>query len=168
MRTRAAAYIAATLVIAVVALSFTQFEIRTVVDINAPPEKVWKAVVDFEHYGDWNTQLKFLGGEAKPGGNLHLLLAAKGADPYEFKPVVSRWVENKEFAWLAITGMPRVFDGEHFFELEDLGNGKTRVVNREEYRGVMSQVMKRLPMMENAPQGFDLMNAELKQYCEKP
>ena len=149
------------------ALGLTQFEIRSDVEINAPPDKVWKAVVDFPHYNTWNTQLSFLGGEVKPGGTLHLRLAAKGADPYEFKPVVSHWVENKTFAWLAVTGMPRVFDGEHFFELEDLGNGKTRVINREEYRGVLSQLMKRLPMMEGAPQGFALMNDELKRYCEK-
>jgi hypothetical protein len=63
--------------------------------------------------------------------------------------------------------LPRVFDGEHFFELQDLGNGKTMVVNREEYRGVLSLIIRNLPMMNNAPEGFELMNTELKRYCEQ-
>lgn len=49
------------------ALGLTQFEIRSDVEINAPPDKVWKTVVDFPHDRTWNTQLSFLGGEVKPG-----------------------------------------------------------------------------------------------------
>jgi hypothetical protein len=148
-------------------LSRTQFEIRKDVEINAPTAKVWSAIVDFKNYKTWNSQLAYLGGEAKPHGRLHLKLSVKGTDPYEFMPLVSYWEENKRFAWLAETGIPRVFDGEHFFELQDVGNGKTLVVNREEYRGVLSLIIRNLPMMKNAPEGFELMNTELKQYCEK-
>lgn len=153
--------------LAILGLSRTQFEIRKDVVINAPPEKVWNAVVDFKNYKAWNSQLAYLGGEAKPHGTLHLKLSVKGTDPYEFTPLVSYWEENKRFAWLAETGFPRVFDGEHFFELQDMGNGKTLVVNREEYRGVLSLIIRNLPMMKNAPEGFELMNTELKRYCEQ-
>lgn len=45
-------------------------------EINAPPNKVWKAAVDFPHDRTWNTQLSFLGGEVKPGGTLHLRLGS--------------------------------------------------------------------------------------------
>ena len=62
--------------------------------------------------------------------------------------------------------MPRVFDGEHFFELKELGNNKTLVINREEYRGVLSMIFKQLPMMKNAPNGFKKMNNEFKVYVE--
>ncbi|MFY8000653.1 MAG: SRPBCC family protein [Candidatus Kapaibacteriota bacterium] len=155
------------LIVVLFALSRTEFEIRKDVEINASPAKVWRAVVEFEKYKEWNSQLQYLGGEVKPQGLLHLKLSVKGTDPYEFKPIVSYWEENKRFAWLAATGLPRVFDGEHFFELQDLGNGKTMVVNREEYRGVLSLIIRNLPMMNNAPEGFELMNTELKRYCEQ-
>ena len=154
-------------IVILIVLSRTQFEIRKDVEINAPSAKVWRAVVEFEKYKEWNSQLQYLGGEVKPQGLLHLKLSVKGTDPYEFKPIVSYWEENKRFAWLAATGLPRVFDGEHFFELQDLGNGKTMVVNREEYRGVLSLIIRNLPMMKNAPEGFELMNTELKRYCEQ-
>jgi hypothetical protein len=148
-------------------LSRTSFEIRDEIEINAPIEKVWAAIIDFENYKNWNSQLTFLGGTIQPNGKLHLKLSAAGADPYEFKPDISYWQENKQFAWIAKTGLPRIFDGEHFFELKDLGNGKTRVTNREEYRGVLSQLFRQLPMMKTAPEGFRKMNTELKNFLEK-
>lgn len=150
----------------VLLLSRTSFEIRDDVEINASVDKVWNTVIDFDNYKKWNSQLTFLGGTVQPNGNLHLRLAAAGTDPYEFKPDISHWTERKQFAWLAQTGLPRIFDGEHFFELKDLGDGKTLLTNREEYRGVLSQIFRQLPMMKTAPEGFKKMNLELKNYVE--
>jgi hypothetical protein len=147
-------------------LSRTSFEIRADVEIDAAVESVWAAIIDFENYDQWNSQLSFLGGTVAPNGKLHLKLAADGATPYEFKPDISVWEEKKRFAWIAKTGLPRIFDGEHFFELKDMGNGKTLVINREEYRGVLSQIFRQLPMMKTAPNGFVKMNDELKKYIE--
>jgi len=152
----------------VLALSRTKFEIRHTIEVNAPVESVWAAVIDFKGYDRWNSQLSYLGGEVAPGGRLHLRLAVAGATPYEFKPNVSQWREQAVFGWIARTaGIPRLFDGEHFFELTDLGSGRTLLVNREEYRGVLSLLMQQLPMMKLAPQGFERMNQELKAFVEQ-
>jgi hypothetical protein len=159
-------YIIIGLIIVIGGLSLTSFEIKDKVEINASIEEVWATIIDFESYADWNSQLEYLGGEVKPNGKLHLKLAAEGADPYEFKPIISYWEENEKFAWLAQTGFPKVFDGEHFFELERVDDTTTLVTNREEYRGVMSLIMKNLPMMKTAPEGFKKMNEELKEYIE--
>lgn len=158
--------IAAALGLTLIVLSRTRFEIRHTIDIDAPPERVWSSIIDFPGYAAWNSQLAYLGGDVRPGGRLHLRLSAEGADPYEFKPDISRWEGNRSFAWIARTGLPRVFDGEHFFELERLPAGGTRLTNREEYRGVLSLVMQRLPMMKSAPRGFEKMNLELKRHIE--
>jgi hypothetical protein len=147
-------------------LSRSRFEIKHEIDIHASPPEVWQVITDFDNYKRWNSQLEYLGGEIKPGGKLHLKLSAEGTAPYVFKPTITYWEENATFGWLAITGIPGVFDGEHFFELKDIGNGKTRLINREEYRGIVSQIIKRLPMMKQAPQGFKKMNEELKVYVE--
>lgn len=154
-------------VLTILLLSRTSFEIRDDIEINASTDKVWDAIIDFENYKNWNSQLAFLGGTVQPNGKLHLKLSAAGAKPYEFKPDISYWQEKKQFAWIAQTGFPRIFDGEHFFELKDLGNGKTLLTNREEYRGVLSQLFRRLPMMKTAPEGFKKMNLELKNHIEK-
>ncbi len=159
-------YLIIGLLVVVIALSFTRFEIDEKVEVQAPVEKVWATIIDFESYSEWNSQLEYLGGTVEPGGQLQLKLSAAGAEPYEFKPIISHWEENKRFAWLARTGLPRIFDGEHFFELEKIDNNTTMVTNREEYRGVLSLIMKNLPMMKDAPEGFKKMNVELKNYIE--
>lgn len=156
----------AALVLLLGAASRTSFELREEVIIDAPPERVWAVIVDFPSYAQWNTQLAWLGGTAAPGEVLQLRLSAEGAQPYTFAPVVSHWEPNVRFAWLARTGLPRVFDGEHFFELFPVEGGKTRLVNRETYSGVLSRVMERLPMMARAPEGFVKMNAEYKARAE--
>lgn len=149
-------------------LSRTKFEVRHDIELEAPLEKVWTTIIDFKNYHRWNSQLSYLGGEVAPGGRLHLKLSVAGATPYEFKPAVSQWQDQAVFAWIARTGgIPRIFDGEHFFEMKTLGNGKTLLVNREEYRGVLSLLMQQLPMMKLAPQGFERMNQELKAFVEQ-
>jgi hypothetical protein len=147
-----------------VGLRFTGFEIRDEIELDAPPQKVWQAVTGFQNYHAWNTQVTYLGGTVAPGEKLRLRLSAAGSAPYTFAPVISQWEENKRFAWLARTGFPGIFDGEHFFEIIDLGNGTTRLINREEYRGILTLFIRQLPMMKNAPAGFARMNEELKQY----
>lgn len=149
------------------ALSFSSFEVREEVIIDAPPDKVWAVIIDFPSYAEWNSQLAWLGGTAAPEATLKLRLSAEGADPYEFQPVVSHFEPNVRFAWLARTGAPRVFDGEHFFELEPLAGGKTRVVNREHYSGLLAPIIQRQPMMQGAPKGFVKMNDELKRRAER-
>jgi uncharacterized membrane protein len=67
----------ALLVIAVllIILSRTKFEVRHEITLDAPIEKVWQTVIDFEHYNQWNTQLSYLGGKIAPNEKLHLKLA---------------------------------------------------------------------------------------------
>ena len=127
---KAALYFVFILFTLIVALSFTSFEINEKIEIDASKEEVWNTIIDFDNYAQWNSQLAYLGGAVEPNGKLHLKLSAEGTDPYEFKPDISYWEENTKFAWIAITGVPRVFDGEHFFELEETADGKTLVTNR--------------------------------------
>jgi len=60
------------LILAVILLSMTSFEIRDDIEINDSPDKVWKAEIDFDNYKLWNSQLTFLGGIVEPNGKLHL------------------------------------------------------------------------------------------------
>ena len=103
---------------ALLLLSRSHFEIRHEIEIRASVPQVWQAIIDFENYKRWNTQLEYLGGEVRPGGQLRLKLSAEGASSYEFESTISRWQENEKFAWLARTGISGIFDGEHFFELK--------------------------------------------------
>jgi hypothetical protein len=160
-------FILAAFILLLFVLSKTKFEVRHEVVIDSRVEKVWQAVIDFSNYKQWNSQLSYFGGAIVPTVRLHLKLSAEGAKPYEFKPLVSHYKENEVFGWIAKTGITGVFDGEHFFELKAKDNEQTLLVNREEYRGVLSLFMKQLPAMKAASKGFEKMNLELKHYFEK-
>lgn len=146
----------------------SQFEIRTVVMIHAPAQRVWQAIIDMRSYAKWNTQLVYLGGDVAIGKKVQLRLEAVGAKPYEFQPTIVQLEQPKHFTWLAITGLPCIFDGEHHYELTAQDEKTTIVVNREVYRGVLSIIIRKLPMMKSAPVGFEQMNKELKAYVEGP
>lgn len=146
-------------------LSQYQFEVRADTIIDAPPEKVWNALVQMDCYKDWNEQLQFLGGSIALGEKVNLKLSVDGAKPYEFSPTIIHWEESKKFGWIARTGLPGIFDGEHLFELEGKEE-KTFLVNRERYRGILAPIIQIQPMMKNAPKGFEKMNTQLKNYVE--
>jgi hypothetical protein len=97
-----------------VILSRTKFEVQNDVTINAPLEKVWETVIDLPNYNKWNSQLFHLDGKISLNEQIHLKLSVTGTAPYEFHPKISRWKEKQQLAWIAITGFPGVFDGEHF------------------------------------------------------
>jgi len=101
------------------------------------------------------------------GETIHLKLVPQGQNGYEFKPQVIALVPEQEFAWLAKTGFKGIFDGEHHFCIQDLGQGRCRLHNYEVYSGLLSPVMQRLSMMKDAQAGFDLMNAEIKAWAER-
>jgi hypothetical protein len=154
------------IVIVLFALSRTKFVIREEIEINASPSAVWAVLLAGEKYREWNSQLGWLGGPAQLGASLHLKLSVEGATPYEFRPEVTALTPEQRFTWLARTGFSGVFDGEHTFILLPISGGKTRLINQEEYRGILSMLMKRLPAMSLAPAGFRKMNQEIKQRAE--
>lgn len=164
---RVAVGVGALLVLGLGAASFSSFEVRADVVIDAPPEAVWSVLIDLPAHAAWNHQLTHLGGAVVKGEQLHLRLSADGAEPYEFFAEVTQLEAPKHFAWLGRTGLPRVFDGHHHFELEPLADGRTKLVNREQYSGVLSPLMRRLPMMANAQPGFAAMNEDLKREVER-
>jgi len=153
----------ATLAGVLLGLSRTQFAVEESLEIEAPPEVVWSVLMDGPRYKEWNSQLAWLGGPATLGETLHLKLSVEGVTPYEFKPAVTALEPNRRFTWLAQTGLPRIFDGEHSFTLEPSPSGGTRLKNREEYRGILSPFLENLAMMKAAPQGFRKMNEDLRQ-----
>lgn len=139
------------------------FKVSATTDIEATPETVWEAIIQMKKYADWNSQLHYLGGKLALDETIHLKLTPVGQKGYEFKPKVIEFKPNQQFAWVARTGFPGVFDGEHHFIITDLGNGHSRLDNFEIYSGLLSPIIKHLPMMKGADIGFAIMNKEIKQ-----
>lgn len=141
------------------------FEIRTQITIQATPQQVWRILMDFENYPNWNPFIKTLTGKAEKGARLQAFIEPPGAKGMTFKPTVLVVNAHKEFRWLGHLFIKGLFDGEHIFELSDNGNGSTTLVQREQFRGILVPLFKKM-LNENTFRGFEAMNEKLKALAE--
>jgi hypothetical protein len=139
-------------------------EIRDEIEIDAPPERVWAVLTDFESYPEWNPFVKHISGPVERGAKLDVRIVPPGKKGMGFKPSVTAAEPHRELAWLGHVLVPGIFDGEHRFEIEDLGGGRTRFVQREMFKGVLTPIMR--GTLVNTLEGFRQMNHALKKRVE--
>ena len=137
-------------------------ELRAEIEIDAPPERVWAVLLDFERFPDWNPFIRSIRGQALVGSRLEVLLGASGTRPMRFRPTVKAVVPNRELRWLGRLGLPRLFDGEHIFQIEPLGPTRAQFVQRERFRGLFVPLLAR-SLNRDARRGFEEMNRALRE-----
>ncbi len=141
-------------------------ELRTEIDIAASPEAVWKVLLDFAAFPQWNPFIQEASGERKVGSRLRVRIVPPGSQGMIFKPVVTVCEPNREFRWLGKLGFRGIFDGEHAFKLEPIAGGQTRLVQSEIFTGVLVPLLAK-SLDNQTKQGFEAMNAALKKQVER-
>lgn len=134
--------------------------IQTQIVIQAPKEKVWQVLMDFEKYPEWNPFILSLTGEAKVGEKI-----AVHFEDMDFKPKVKTVTENSTFEWLGHLLIPGIFDGKHRFELIDNRDGTTTLLHSENFKGILVLFMKKKLIRDVQPK-FEAMNLALKERVE--
>lgn len=82
-----------------------------------------------------------------------------------FKPTVRASEPGREFSWLGKLLLPRILDAEHQFRLEPVGEGRTKFVQSEEFRGFLVRlILNRIG--DQTRLGFEAMNQALKERVE--
>ncbi len=142
------------------------FVVQAETEIDAPAAVVWAVLTDMEAYDAWSTMLHYRGGALAEGGTIQLRLSLPNGPSYNFAPRVIALEPERRFTWRATTGVRGIFDGEHSFELAPLAGGRTFLLNREQYSGLLAPLLQRLPMMRDAPAGFVAMNEEIRARAE--
>jgi hypothetical protein len=142
--------------------------IDTTIEIDAPIEKVWAEFADFERWPEWNPFIVELGGEVAAGGRLDVRMQPPGGKAMTFRPEVLEFAPERELRWLGRVLLPGVFDGEHRFRLESVGDDRTRFTQSEKFRGVLAGLLMRGKMLERTARGFEAMNQALKRRVENP
>jgi hypothetical protein len=136
-------------------------ELRTEIDIDAPPEQVWPHLVDLGAYADWNPFITRAEGAAEEGARLSLRMEPPGGRGVTLHPRVTAVSEGSALEWLGHLGVPGLFDARHRFELTDTGWG-TRVVQKESFRGLLVRPLRR-SLDGSTRAGFEAMNAALRE-----
>ena len=141
-------------------------ELTTEIEINAPAGRVWAILTNLGQFEEWNPFIRDARGEVKLGSRLSVRIEPPGGRAMTFRPTVTRVSPEREFRWLGRFLMPGLFDGEHIFEISPAGEGRTRLVQRERFRGVLVPLLW-TGLATNTRQGFEAMNDALKKRAEK-
>ena len=139
-------------------------ELRTDIDIDAPPARVWDVLTDFAAYPAWNPFIRRVGGILAPRCRLLVRIEPPGGRAMTFRPVVLRVEPERELAWRGRTFIPRLFDGTHVFRLEPRGAG-VRFTHAETFHGLLVPLLRR-SLETMTRQGFESMNRALKARAE--
>ena len=73
--------------------------IETQIDINAPPEVVWKILVDTPNYSEWNPYHREVLGSPALGEHLTVMIHKPNGNRLTLQPQVTRHIENRLLAW---------------------------------------------------------------------
>lgn len=142
-------------------------QLRTQIDIHATPERVWQILTDFGAYPEWNPFLIQAGGTPVQGERLTLRMQPEGGRAMTFRPTVREATAGHRLRWLGHLLLPGIFDGEHSFTIEPLGEGHVRLVQQEDFRGVLVPLLARSLERRTLP-AFEHMNQALKRRAEQP
>ena len=141
-------------------------ELHTEIEIAASASTVWKHLVDFSRYPEWNPFVRSIVGEARQGARLKVSVSPPGGRGMTFRPVLLALLPEKELRWLGRLLLPGLFDGEHRFAIEPLSEGRVRFVHAERFAGILVGLLWKT-MEEDTRRGFEAMNDALKQVAEE-
>jgi len=140
-------------------------EIRTEIDIEASADRVWHSLTDFPAFAEWNPFIRHVSGVPKVGTKLEVFMQSSGTRVMRFRPTVTNAERDRELRWLGHLGVPGLFDGEHIFEIEALGEKRVHFVQRERFRGILVPLLAR-SLDRDTKRGFEEMNRALRSRME--
>lgn len=141
--------------------------LKSEIEIQASPERVWDVLTDFAAYPAWNPFIPRIAGAVEVGARLETRLQPPGGRGMSFRPTVLAADPAKELRWVGRLGVPGLFDGEHRFGIESLGPDRVRFVQEERFAGLLTPLVLRF-LERGTRQGFEAMNQALKARAEQP
>jgi hypothetical protein len=140
-------------------------QLRTQITIDATPERVWQVLTDFDAYPQWNPFMTQVSGTPARGERLTIHMQPEGGRAMTFRPTVREAVPQRQLRWLGHLLVPGIFDGEHSFTIEPQDGGGVRLVQQEDFRGVLVPLLAKSLDRRTLP-AFERMNQALKQRAE--
>jgi len=138
-------------------------KLETWIDINASCENVWKGLIDFGSWQNWNGFIPKAEGNLLIGEYFHIEVVPPGLKKMTFRPRIFEVVENSTITWGGgFLGF--VYQGSHHFILEKIDENRTRFRQIEYFKGPMVLLMTH--MINNTKLGYLAMNESFKKKIE--
>ncbi len=140
--------------------------IKEEIKIDAPVDKVWELLADFSSYSEWNPFLTDIEGDIQEGARLKVTISLPNARPVVFLPRIREVIPGRKLRWIGRIWVPKLFDGDHSFELEPSGSTHTRFVQKESFDGILVNTLWN-SIAADTHEGFRRMNSALKERAER-
>src|SRR6266511_1598566 len=142
-------------------------QLRTQIDIQASPERVWQVLTDFGAYSQWNPFMVQASGRAAQGERITIRMRPEGGRAMTFRPTVREAAARRRRSWLGHLVLPGRFGGEHSLTTEPLGEGRVRLPPPQECRCVLAPLLATSLGRRTLP-AFDHLNPALKRRAAQP
>lgn len=132
--------------------------------IDAPSEVVWRVLVDFDSYPDWNPVEIEARGVAVVGAAFEHTGKLPGRKPRTFKARIIEARPARALAWKGHVVVPGLFDVRHHLEIDPLDGDRSRLRQFEHFSGLLIPFMR--GVLRDTEAGFELANKAIKQRAE--
>ncbi len=140
-------------------------ELRSELQIDAPPDSVWRVLTSFVEYPDWNPFIKRVNGKLELGAKLSVTFTPLEGNQKTVTATVTRLSEGRELGFSDKLWFKGWFDGEYFVQLSAVGERATRVISGANYAGWLVQRMGNT--LTQTARGLVGMNQALKKRVER-
>jgi hypothetical protein len=140
-------------------------QLRTEIEIDAPPERVWSVLTDFARYHAWNPFITSVEGELVVGSTLTIRVTPPESSESKLRPKLLVCEAPHELRWRGHLLVKGLLDGEHFFQVHETPDGRTRFVLGEDFSGVLLRFLHE--QLKQVARGFVYMNEALKKRVEQ-
>lgn len=142
-------------------------EIKTEIEISAPPSKIWPMVSEIDKWQEWSPIIKESKGSATVGSELTIAMIGKNegeAGPI-YNPIITELKEPSLLSWRANMISDFIFTNYKVIELQETSSG-TRLIHKEQFEGLLAPIFCN-QMEEGVPPMLNAMNKALKVLAEK-
>lgn len=141
-------------------------EVRSEIEINSYPESVWRILIDFAAYDQWNPFINKIIGAPTEGSKIDLYIETPSGKNRKYSPRITRVEEGRELRWFGKSSLPGFLNAEHIFIIEELQPERVRFIQRELFDGLLTRVFGK-GVDTDIRQGFQDMNDALKKRAER-
>jgi hypothetical protein len=144
---------------------FSLKEIYTDINIDATSNRVWSHLIEFKQYPQWNPFIKNISGKLTESAQINVTIQPPGGDAMNFEPKLLIVNNGVELRWIGRVLIPGLFDGEHYFKIEEISDGRVRFIQGEKFSGILALLLWG-SVEPGTKQGFQAMNKALKDRSE--
>jgi hypothetical protein len=141
-------------------------EVRSEIEINSYPESVWRILIDFAAYDQWNPFINKIIGPPTEGSKIDIYIETPSGKNRKYSPRITKVEEGRELRWFGKSSLPGFLNAEHIFTIEELQPERVRFIQRELFDGLLTRVFGK-GVDTDIRQGFQDMNDALKKRAER-